>query len=163
MGDVTLRVGLGFFCLRHLPLDPNPKDNFLRRKSVSVEPLYNFLAFGVNKLWPKIHKINKQKVNEFPGDILYNLLLLDHNFQTPTLEINQGSKEADFWLVFFWKKKQKIAPWCWAPGPSECGPNKSINHPFCDVTHKKLKSKASQFFLIETRRLPESLEGWTAV
>jgi len=76
------------------------------------------------------------------------LLFLDRNFQTTNArKLTRGSKEADFRLVFIFKKKFKNYPLGWGPGPSECGPNKSTNlHLFLTSPKNKLKSKTTQFF-----------------
>jgi len=75
------------------------------------------------------------------------------NARTPI----KSFKDEDFHLECF--KDTKIDAWDWNPGPDDVGQKKPKPIPNMKSPTKNLKSKSSQYFLVETRRLSESFQG----
>jgi len=89
-----------------------------RLESESFEPLIDFLAFLVQKLWSKINKL----INYLITQLVNIFTNLDHNFWTRNPNrSSKVSKDLDCNLVSSKNFSEILPPNSWRPGPGKVG------------------------------------------
>ena len=126
-----------------------------RLKSESFEPLINFLAFLVQKLWSKINKW----INYLISQIFTNS---HHNFWTwnPSRS-SKVSKDSDCSLVPSKNFSKILPPNGWRPGPGKVGQGGLKVLHFWRHSQKTRTPKQKIFFRVQTRRLAVSFDAST--
>jgi len=129
-----------------------------RLESESFEPLINFLAFLVQKLWSKTNNLSNYLIIK----LVKNFFNSDHNFLTwnPS-RASKVSKDSDCSLVSS-KNFSKILPsndWC--PGPGEVGQGGLKVLHLWRHSQKTRTPQPKNFFQVQTIRLTASFDTST--
>jgi len=132
-----------------------------RLESESFEPLIDFLAFLVQKLWSKINKL----INYLITQLVNIFTNLDHNFWTRNPNrSSKVSKDLDCNLVSSKNFSEILPPNSWRPGPGKVGQGGlKVLYLWCH-SQKTCTPQAKNFFF-ECNLLdwPIRLSSWTAL
>jgi len=123
----------------------------------SFEPLINFLAFLVQKLWSKINKLIKYLISPI---FLPTYITTYFSTRNPSRS-SKVSKDSDCSLVSSKNFIEILPPNGWRQGPGKVGQGGlKVLHLWCHW-QRTCNPQAKNFFRVQTRRLAASFDTFT--